>query len=53
MCGRPQLRAAIRLPGERGFSSMRNADKDGIPVEDHMLCALNELADRYRLERIG
>jgi len=43
--------SAIRLPGERGFASMRETER-GIPLEDHMIAKLNELADKHGLDRI-
>jgi LDH2 family malate/lactate/ureidoglycolate dehydrogenase len=43
--------SGIRLPGERGFASMREAER-GIPLEDHMTSRLNELADKHGICRI-
>lgn len=43
--------AGIRLPGERGFASMREAER-GIPIEDHMAAALNALADKHGIGRV-
>ncbi len=36
----------IRLPGERAFGRLREAEKGGVPVEDHMLAALNGVAEK-------
>jgi len=43
----------IRLPGERGFRLLREAQKDGVPVEDSMLSRLNELAEANGIEPIA
>jgi len=40
---------AIRLPGERGFRSLHDAREKGVPVEDHVLARLHDLARRYDL----
>jgi LDH2 family malate/lactate/ureidoglycolate dehydrogenase len=41
---------AIRLPGERGFQALRQAQRDGVPVDDAMLNTLLRLAKKHGLE---
>ncbi len=43
---------SIRLPGERGFHSLRQAEEQGIPLEDSVLKGLNELAQKHDLPEI-
>lgn len=38
--------SGIRLPGERGFESLREAEGEGVPLEDSMLEALNGIAEK-------
>lgn len=40
---------AIRLPGERGFQCLRNAEAEGVPVEDDRLEALMGIAEECGL----
>ncbi len=37
---------SIRLPGERAFESLREAEEKGVPLEDHMVEALNGVAEK-------
>jgi L-lactate dehydrogenase len=39
----------IRLPGERGQESLRQAEKRGVPVDDAVLSRLNALAAKYEI----
>jgi LDH2 family malate/lactate/ureidoglycolate dehydrogenase len=43
--------STIRLPGERGFASMREAER-GIQLEDHLAGQLNALADKHGLTHV-
>ena len=36
----------IRLPGERAFESLREAEKDGLAIEDSIVETLNEIAEK-------
>ncbi len=40
---------AIRLPGERGYQSLRDAKNNGVPVEEHVLEQLQDLAAKNNL----
>ena len=41
---------AIRLPGERGFQALRQAEREGVPVDDATLETLAALAKKHGLE---
>ena len=43
---------AIRLPGERGFRSLREADKLGVAVEDATFASLARIAKKHGLEAL-
>ena len=40
---------AVRLPGERGFQSLHNAEAEGVPVEDVMFETLQKIAEEHGL----
>ncbi len=42
----------IRLPGERGFRCLREAEGEGVPVEDAMFDTLLAIAKRHGLEEV-
>ena len=42
---------AIRLPGERGFQALRQAEREGVPVDDATWKTLLGLAKKHQLER--
>jgi LDH2 family malate/lactate/ureidoglycolate dehydrogenase len=42
---------AIRLPGERGSKTLRQAEREGVPVDDATWKTLFALAKKHRLER--
>ena len=44
---------AIRLPGERGFGSLRQAEERGIPLEDGVLEGLNKLARESGIPQVA
>ncbi len=42
----------IRLPGERGLESLRQAEKHGVPVDEAVLARLNALAAKYEISGV-
>lgn len=43
----------IRLPGERGQQSLRQAEKNGVPVDEKVLAQFEELAGKYEIPGIA
>jgi LDH2 family malate/lactate/ureidoglycolate dehydrogenase len=45
--------ARIRLPGERAFESLRDAEARGVELDDHIAGVLAGLADRHGIPRVA
>lgn len=37
---------AVRIPGERGYAELQASHQNGVPVEEHLLDSLRDIADR-------